>query len=186
METPALKRLFAVDEFHQMAEAGVFGEHDRLELLDGEIVQTTPIGSRHAACVMRLNEWLSQVVRSAALVSVQGPLVLDEGTELYPDIALLRRRPDFYSQSHPSPGDVLLVVEVADTTAEYDRRVKVPRYARVGIPEVWVVDLRARAIDVYDRPMAGEYRGQRQVGPGESFAVPGVSDRLLAVADILA
>lgn len=186
METPVLKRLFTVDEFHQMAEAGVFGEDDRLELLDGEIVQMTPIGSRHAACVMRLNAWFSQVGQSRALVSVQGPLVLAEGTELYPDIALLRPRADFYGQSHPRPSDVLLLVEVTDTTGDYDRRLKVPRYARAGIPEVWVVDLRARAIDVYDRPMAGEYRGQRQVGPGDSLAVPGVSDRLLAVADILA
>ncbi len=186
METPALKRLFTVHEFQQMAEAGVFAENDRLELLDGEIVQMTPIGSRQAACVMRLNAWCSELARSGALVSVQGPLVLDEGTELYPDIALLRRRADFYSNSHPRPSDVLLVVEVADTTGDYDRHVKIPRYARAGIPEVWVVDLRARAIDVYDRPMAGEYRGQRQVGPGESLAVPALPGQQLAVADILA
>lgn len=185
METPVLKRLFTVDEFHQMAEGGVFGEDDRLELLDGEIVQMTPIGSRHAGCVMRLNAWFNQIAQSGALVSVQGPLVLSEGTEFYPDIVLLRRREDFYSRSHPRPGDVLLVVEVADTTVDYDRRVKVLRYARSGVPEVWVVDLNARLIDVYARPLAGEYRDQRRVGPGESLTVPGVSGQQLAVAEIL-
>lgn len=186
MEAQVLKRLFSVDEFHQMAEAGVFGEDDRLELLDGEIVQMTPIGSRHAACVKRLNQWFAQHVRTGVIVSVQHPVVLDEGTEFYPDIALLERRADFYSQSHPRPGDVLLVVEVADTTGDYDRGVKVPRCARAGIPEVWVVDLRARALDVYDRPTGGEYLGQRRVEPGESLTSPGVPDHQIAVSDVLA
>jgi len=186
METPVLKRLFTVDEFHQMAEGGVFGEDDRLELLDGEIVQMTPIGSQHAACVKQLNEWFVRHVGVDVIVGVQDPVVLDEGNELYPDIALLRRQPDFYNRSHPRPSDVLLVVEVADTTGDYDRRVKVPRYARAGIPEVWVVDLRARVIDVHAGPVAGEYRDPRRVGPGESLAVPGVSGQQLAVAEILA
>jgi len=105
---------------------------------------------------------------------------------LYPDIALLHRRSDFYSQSHPRPGDVLLVIEVADTTGDYDRQVKVPRYARAGVPEVWVVDLNARVIEVYARPLAGEYRDRRQIQPGESVAIPGVPGQQLAVADILA
>ena len=185
MEAQVLKRLFSVDEFHQMAEAGVFGEDDRLELLDGEIVQMTPIGSRHAACVMRLNASFGQLWASA-VVSVQGPLVLDEGTEVYPDIALLERRPDFYSQSHPRPGDVLLVIEVADTTGDYDRRVKVPRYARAGIPEVWVVDIQGRAIEVYRQASAGKYREQRRAEPGEALAIPGVPDQRLAVDAVLA
>jgi len=186
MDTQVLRRLFSVDEFHQMAEAGVFGEGDRLELLDGEIVQMTPIGSRHAGCVMRLNELFAQRRQASAIVSVQGPLVLDEGTELYPDVALLARRPDFYSQSHPRPVDVLLVVEVADTTLDYDRGVKVPHYARVGIPEVWVVDLHARAIHVYRQPSGGEYRDERRTGLGEWLAIPGVPDQRLAVDDVLA
>jgi Uma2 family endonuclease len=185
METPVLKRLFTVDEFHQMAEGGVFGEDDRLELLDGEIVQMTPIGSRHAGCVMRLNAWFGRFVQSGALVSVQGPLVLGEGTEFYPDVALLLRRDDFYSQTHPRPSDVLLVIEVADTTADYDRRVKIPRYARAGVREVWVVDLNERVIDVYARPVTGEYRDQRRVGPGESLVIPGVPGQQLAVGDLL-
>ena len=186
MEAQVLKRLFSVDEFHQMAEAGVFGEDDRLELLDGEIVRMTPIGSRHAACVKRLNAWFAQRVRAGVIVGVQDPVVLSEGTEFYPDVALLQQRPDFYSQSHPRPSDVLLVVEVADTTGDYDRRVKVPRYARAGVPEVWVVDLRAHAIEVYRQPAGDAYRDVRRAGPGESLALPGVSDQRLAVDDVLA
>ena len=186
METPVLKRLFTVDEFHQMADAGVFGEDDRLELVDGDIVQMTPIGSRHASCVKRLNRWFAQHVGPDVIVSVQDPVVLDDGNELFPDVALLRQRPDFYDGSHPRPGDVLVVVEVADTTGDYDRRVKVPRYARAGVPEVWVVDLNARVIEVYARPLAGEYRDRRPIQPGESVAIPGVPGQQLAVADILA
>lgn len=185
MEAPVLKRLFSVDEFHQMAETGVFREDDRLELVDGEIVQMTPIGSRHAGCVARLNEWFGQHVRHLAIVNVQNPLVLGGRTEFYPDLALLKRRADFYSESHPEPADVLLVVEVADTTGEYDREVKVPRYARAGVPEVWVVDVRERAIDVYRQPSGDEYREQRRLGPAESLSIPGVGEQRLAVSDVL-
>lgn len=185
METQVLRRAFTVDEFHRMAEAGVLAEDDRLELLDGEIVQMTPIGSRHAGCVSRLSEWFGQRLHAVAIVSVQNPVVLSQHTELYPDIALLKRRPDFYSASHPQPGDVLLVVEVADTTGDYDRRVKVPRYARAGIPEVWVVDLRERAIDVYREAAGGEYRKHHRVGSGQSLVIPGVADQRIAVGDVL-
>jgi Uma2 family endonuclease len=185
METQVLRRAFTVDEFHRMAEAGVFAEDDRLELVDGEIVQMTPIGSRHAGCVDRLNDWFGQRLSGKAIVRVQNPVLLGEQTEFYPDIALLKRRPDFYSESHPQPGDVLLVIEVADTTGDYDRRVKVLRYARAGIPEVWVVDLRERAIDVYREAAGGEYREHQRVGVGQSLVIPGVSDQRIAVGDVL-
>ena len=186
MEAQVLRREFSVDEFHRMADAGVFAEDDRLELLDGEIVRMTPIGSRHAGCVDRLNELFWERCRAVAIVHVQNPLVLSKQTEFYPDIALLKRRPDFYSQSLPQASDVLLVVEVAETTGNYDRRIKVPRYARADIPEVWVVDLRDRAIDVYRQAEGDEYRGQRRVGPGQSLAIPGVPDQRVAVDEVLA
>jgi len=186
MEALVLKRVFSVDEFHRMTEAGVFAEGDRLELLDGEIVRMTPIGSRHAGCVDRLSDLFWERCRAVAIVRVQNPVLLSQQTELYPDIALLKRRPDFYSESLPQPGDVLLVVEVADTTGDYDRRIKVPRYARAGIPEVWIVDLRDRAIDVYRQAEGEEYREQRRVGPGESLVIPGVADRRIAVDEVFA
>jgi len=185
MEAQVLKRAFSVDEFHRMVEAGVLAEDDRLELLDGEIVRMAPIGTRHAGCVARLSHLFWERCHAIAIVNVQNPLALTEEIEFYPDIALLMMRPDFYSQSPPQPGDVLLVVEVADTTGDYDRRIKVPRYARTGIPEVWVVDLRDRAIDVYRQAEGDEYREQRRVGPGDSLVIPGVPDRWIAFDEVL-
>lgn len=184
MEAQVLKRRFTVEEFHQIGEGGVFREDDRLELVDGEIVEMTPIGSPHAGCVMRLNAWFGRHAQAGAIVSVQGPVVLNDRTELYPDLALLAGRPDFYSQSHPGPADVLLVVEVADTSGAYDRGIKVPRYARAGIAEVWVVDLPARAVDVYRQPAADAYRDTTRAVPGEFLDVPGTSHRI-GVHDIL-
>lgn len=185
MEAQVLRRVFSVDEFHRMADAGVFAEDDRLELLDGEIVRMTPIGSRHVGCVDRLNAWFGQRLHADVIVHVQNPVLLSQQTEVYPDIALLKGRPDFYSQSLPQPSDVLLVVEVAETTGDYDRRIKVPRYARAGVPEVWVVDLRDRAIDVYRQAVGGEYREQRRVRPGESLVIPGVPDLWIALDQML-
>jgi Uma2 family endonuclease len=184
MEAQILKRRFTVEEFHQMAEAGVFGEDDRLELVDGEVVQTTPIGSPHAACVKGLNRWLAQHLQERALVGIQDPIVLDDQTEMYPDVMVLEPRPDLYRHSHPRGGDVLLVIEVSDTTLDYDRRVKVPRYARAGVPEVWIVDLRGRGIDVYRKPAGERYAEERRVTPGESLAIPRASQHI-AVEQIL-
>lgn len=185
MDIAVLRRTFTVDEFHRMAEAGVFREDDRLELLDGEIVQMTAIGSRHAGCVKRLNALLGRHVQENAIVGVQDPVVLAGDTELYPDVVLLRPRPDFYSQSHPRPADVLLVIEVADTTLPYDRGVKLPRYSRAGIPEVWVVDLQDRVVDVYRRPASEKYFDHERLGPGQAVTIPGPLDQQLAVSDVL-
>lgn len=162
MTVQAPKRLFTVREFHRMAEGGVFHEDDRVELLAGEVVEMTPIGARHAGCVKRWNALLSALVRGIAVVSVQDPVELDDHSELQPDLALLSNRSDFYTDSHPRPSDVLLVIEVADTSGEYDRGTKVPLYGRAGIPEVWVVDLAARAVDVYKQPSAAGYQDHRR------------------------
>lgn len=162
------RRYFKVDEYHRMGEAGVFSEDDRVELVEGEIVEMTPIGRRHASCVGRLTEIFGGY--SQAILWVQNPVQLDVYTEVQPDVALLRRREDFYSRSHPTPSDVLLAVEVADTSAAYDREVKLPLYARSGVPEVWLVDLNESAVEVYAAPERGEYRESRRVARGESLA----------------
>jgi Uma2 family endonuclease len=177
MPVQAPRRLFTVREFHRMAEAGVFSEDDRVELLAGEIVEMTPIGSRHAACVKRLNAMLSSCVGMSLIVSVQDPIELGDHSEPQPDLAVLRFRPDFYRDAHPGPADVVLVVEVADTSAETDRVDKVPLYARAGIPEVWLVDLGSRLVDVYRQPSPGAYRDHRRAGPGDrltSDVLPGL------------
>jgi Uma2 family endonuclease len=137
---------FTVDEYHRMAEAGILQREQRVELIEGEIVDMTPIGRRHMACVDRLTRDFVRGVGDRAIVRVQGSLRLHDHSEPVPDLVLLRPRDDFYADSDAGPEDALLVIEVADTSEHYDRHVKVPLYARAGIPEVWLVDLTAGSI----------------------------------------
>jgi Uma2 family endonuclease len=135
-----------VDEYHRMGRAGILPEDSRVELINGEIIDMAPIGSRHAGSVSQLNALLERATGDAAIVWVQNPIALSDHTEPQPDLALLRPREDFYKTAHPGPGDVLLVIEVADTTLAYDRDIKLPLYARASIPEAWLVDLAARTL----------------------------------------
>src|SRR5437870_5978990 len=137
MAVEIAKRCFNVAEYYRMAEAGILTEEDHVELIDGEIVAMSPVGSRHAACVKRLNRILGRRVGDLVVVGVQDPIGLDDYSEPEPDISLLRPRADFYSEAHPIPSDVLMIIEVADSSDLYDREVKVPLYARAGIPETW-------------------------------------------------
>lgn len=179
------RRRFTVDEYYQMTQAGFLGEDDSVELLDGEIVEMTPIGRRYAACVYRLTDLFSQMFRDSALVGVQSPVRLNEKTEPQPDALLLRRRPDFYASGHPTPQDVLLLVEAADSSNEPDRRVKVPLSARSGIPKVWPVDLEQGTITVYRDPASNGYRTARVLRRGEQVSPNAFPDRSIAVDDIL-
>lgn len=178
------RRLFTVDEFVRMAQADVFRPDDRLELLEGEILQMTPIGSAHAACVARLTHIFSRLADRAVLF-VQNPVRLSERSLPQPDLALLRPREDFYAAAHPGPSDVLLLVEVADTTLAYDRDVKVPLYAQAGIAEVWVVDLEGRVVWVYREPGAGGYGWVRRFGPGERLDLAAFPDFGVAAKEVL-
>jgi Uma2 family endonuclease len=146
-----------VDEYYRMAEAGVLAPDARVELIEGEVVDMAPIGTRHASAVKRLNQLLSSAVVGRAIVAVQDPVRLGDLSEPEPDVMLLAPRADFYAERHPTAADVLLLVEVSDTTARYDRQIKVPLYARHGVAEVWVVDLDARVLRVHRKPAAGEY-----------------------------
>lgn len=168
MSVQVAKRWFTVAEYNRMGEAGIFTEDDRVELIEGEIIEMSPIGRRHAACVDRLNELLSERLRRKAIVRVQSPVVLNDYAQPQPDVALLRRRDDFYERALPAPGDVMLVAEVADTTLEYDRQIKVPLYARAGIHEVWVVNLPDGQVEVYTRPAGGAYQDVRRHARAEA------------------
>jgi len=145
----------------------------------------TPIGRRHAACVNRLTDRFSRTFRDAALVSVQNPLHLSEDTEAQPDLALLRPTADLYASDHPGPEDIFLLVDVAEASAETDRRVKAPLHARKGIQEVWPVDLEQETIAVYLDPSAGGYCTLRVVRRGEQLAPSAFPDRPAAAADIV-
>ena len=179
------RRRFTAEEYHWMARVGILGEDDRVELVDGEIVEMTPIGHRHAACVNRLAELFSLTLGNAAIVSVQNPVRLGQYSEPQPDLALLRRKPDFYASGHPSAEDILLLVEVADSSAEPDRRVKIPLYARGGAPEVWLVELDQETVTVYRDPAPDGYHTVRVVRRGEQVAPAAFPSHSLAVSDIL-
>jgi Uma2 family endonuclease len=171
MPTSTCKRLFTVAEYERMVQVGIFAEDDRLELINGEILEMSPIGSRHAACVRRLQQLFTRQLGDRALVDVQNPLLLHDRSEPLPDVMLLKPQPDFYAAGHPRPDDVLLVIEVADTSLAYDRDIKVPVYASSGIPEVWVVDLTSATVWVYRVPAPDGYqevtdvRGPAHIAP---------------------
>ncbi|MDM7323431.1 MAG: Uma2 family endonuclease [Thermus sp.] len=156
-----LRYRFTAEDFHRMAEAGILPEDARVELLEGEIVNMSPIGKRHAYALNALVDLLSPLVGQAVL-SVQNPLVLGPATEVYPDLALLKPPRTRYRDRLPQGEDVLLLVEVADTSLAYDLEVKLPLYAKAGIPEVWVVDLTRDRLLVFRKPAEGGYQ-QKEV-----------------------
>jgi len=179
------RRRFTVDEYEQMGRVGILGEDDRVELLDGEIVEMTPIGVRHAECVNRFTRQLVLVFDDVAVVLVQNPIRLSERSEPQPDLALVHRRPGLYASSHPLAMDVLLIVEVADASIEADRRVKIPLYARAGIPEVWLVDLNQDTVTAYRDPDRGAYSTAQVVRRGEGLAPGAFPERVLPITDLL-
>jgi Uma2 family endonuclease len=180
----ASRRLFTSAEYHAMAEAGILSEDERVELIAGEIVRMAPIGSRHAGCVKRLNRGLSRL-GDRALVSVQDPIALGPSQEPEPDLALLRPREDDYTRSHPTPAEILLVIEVADFSLDYDRTVKIPLYAQAGIPEAWLVNLLQREIQVFRQPSDNGYREVGTLHPGDRLSPQAFPDFELRVEAIL-
>jgi Uma2 family endonuclease len=151
------KRLFTVSEYAIMGETGILSHHERTELIGGEVILMSPMGPRHALLVRRLTAYLSNQVGQQAIVSPQCPLQLDTYSEPEPDLVLLRNRPDEYGTKHPRGEDVLLLIEVSDSTLEFDRAEKTPRYAKAGIPELWIVDLKQQQIEQYSQPNQGKY-----------------------------
>jgi Uma2 family endonuclease len=169
------RRLLTLEEYERMIEAGVFHEDERIELIRGEIVKIAPIGLAHMACVARLSELLTLMTAGKAKVWPQNNAISLPGSNSRPepDVTLLRWRDDYYAGKHPTPEDVLVVVEVAETSIGYDRGVKGRLYAEAGIPEYWIVNLRAGAIEVYGNPVEGAYKQVRKARRGETLALPG-------------
>jgi Uma2 family endonuclease len=185
MVMPLATRRFTVDEYHRMGRAGVFREDDRVELLEGQIVEMSPIGPAHAGCVAAVTGLLSRRGGERVVVWVQNPVDLGARSEPQPDMALLSPRTDGYRTAHPRARDILLVIEVADTSLEHDRDVKLPLYAEAGVPEVWLVNLTEYAVTVYRDPVGERYATVHNARRGESVTslrLPGVT---LRVEDIL-
>lgn len=149
---------WTVAEYHRMGEVGLLNEDSRVELIDGEIIEMAPIGSFHGGNVNRFIRLFSKVVGDNAIVAAQNPVVLGGYGEPQPDVAILRWREDYYERAHPHAEDVLLLVEISDSTVRYDRDVKIPLYASHGIPEVWLLDIQQKQLEIYRDPGQGQYR----------------------------
>lgn len=173
-----------VDAYYRMAQAGILHEGDRVELIEGEIIDMTPIGESHAATVGRLTQALVLAFAGRALVWPQNPVRIDRLNEPQPDLAILRRREDFYETAKPGPADVVLLIEVADSSLRYDRTVKLPLYARAGIGEVWIVDLQRRVVDAYRRPGRDGYANRTTYQPDETITLALAPDISIGVAQI--
>lgn len=184
-DAPSRHRL-DVGAFYRMAEAGILTANDRVELIGGEIFDMTPIGSAHAGKTNRLNRIFARAAADGlVLVSVQSPLRLDAYNEPEPDVMLLRPRADDYQGRHPDAGDVLLLVELSESSLNYDRGTKLPLYARHGVPEVWIVDLRGAAVEVYRLPAQDGYHVKERLtdGPLAPVLVPGITVDVGALLD---
>ena len=168
------QHLHTVEDYYRMAESGILKPEDRVELIEGVIVDMVPIGSRHVAAVNRLNQILVDAVAGEAIVSVQNPIRLNDLSEPEPDIALLKPRQDFYAVAHPGPDDALLIIEVANSSLNYDRNVKLPLYARHNILQVWLIDLSTKELWFYSRPQDGIFTEQSKADLRQPVTVPGM------------
>lgn len=185
-ETPVaapMRRRLTVDEYHRMGEAGILGEDNRVELIDGELVTMAPIGSGHAYIVDLMTDSLVRQVPRNCLVRIQNPIQLGDFGEPEPDMAIVKRQN--YRLQHPQASDVLVLVEVAETSLKYDRTTKLRLYARFGIPEVWIIDVDGKRVEVYRTPQADAqtYQDVRRYTKGFVVpeAIPGIE---LRVADL--
>ncbi|HEX8921320.1 MAG TPA: Uma2 family endonuclease [Pyrinomonadaceae bacterium] len=185
MSRQLAKYWISVDEYERMGRAGVFKKDARLELIEGAIYEMPPIGSPHAACVTILHQLLTLKYAGKLIVISQNPIRLNDFSEPQPDVALLRWRDDYYRNSHPTPDDVLLVIEVADSTVETDRSYKVPLYAKAGIAEVWLVNLPEEQVELFASPVDGSYKIAATFKRGDTARSQTIEDLAIDVSDIL-
>lgn len=176
---------FTAADYHRMGEAGIFHHDDRVELIEGEILRMSPIGDRHAGRVIVLNRVFSLRLGERAYVSVQNAVRLSEHSEPEPDLVIMRLPDAGEPVRAPHPQDILLLIEVSDTTLSFDRDTKVPLYAQAGIPEVWLLDLQGDRLRVYRDPIDGEYRSISVLVRGDSVTLMAFPDVTLTVEEIL-
>jgi Uma2 family endonuclease len=176
---------FTVKEYYRMAETGVLRPDARVELLDGRILDMSPIGPFHGGLVNRLVRTFNKTCKGRWLLSVQNPVRLDGHSEPEPDVMLLGPSPDDYTSRHPRPDEVFLLIEVSDTTLELDREEKLPAYGRAGIPEVWIVNLNDETIEVYREPHFTGYGSKQVLQAGDQASPAAFPDVLVDVAELL-
>ncbi|MGH9940770.1 MAG: Uma2 family endonuclease [Pyrinomonadaceae bacterium] len=185
MSRQLAKHWITADEYQRMGEAGIFRPDERLELLEGEIYKMSPVGPLHASTVKILSGLLNRLFAGRLIVSTQDPIRLDDFSEPQPDVALLLWRDDHYRHAHPTPADVLLVIEVADSTVESDRAYKVPLYAKAGIPEVWLVNLPDGLIELYAELSGGAYHVTRRFARDEEARSHSLAELRVGVTSVI-
>ncbi len=187
IDAPALTRKkIRAEEIYKMMEIGILPEESGWELIDGEIIHRMTIGSRHASVVRKLEKILERNFGDIVIISGQNPIHIDEYNEPEPNIALLKLRADFYAADHPLPEDVLLLIEVSDTTLEYDREIKKILYAAAGIQEFWIINLKENTIECYSSPNKGKYYLVKIVAAGEIAESVSIENLTLNLEEILA
>lgn len=185
MDVAVSRRRFTVDDYHRMGEVGILSPTDRVELIDGEIVSMTPIGPRHGASVDRTNRVLVTAVGTSAIVRVQGSVRLDLFHEPEPDIVLLRPRADFYASAHPGAADILLIIEFAESSIDYDRDIKRRVYAKAGVVEYWLVDLNEDVVHVHADPSNAVYRSVTSYRRGQFLTPRSLPSGVISTLDLL-
>lgn len=171
MPPDVTKRLLNVDEFIQMAERGILMPNERVELIRGEMIEMSPIGTHHQSTVDSLNALLTVITYKKAIVRAQGPVFLDEYSLPQPDLALLKYRDDYYRTKHPGPEDIVLLIEVSKTSYDFDKKVKAPLYAEAGISEYWIIDLERQRIEIFRNPAEGVYQSVISAGKAEEISI---------------
>jgi len=185
MRVEVTKKLFTVDEYYRMAEAGIIAEDDRVELIEGEIIEMSPIGLKHMSCVDRANDLFTSAFKGRALISVQHPLRLNNYNEPQPDIVVLKPRADYYASKPHTPEDTFLVIEVSDTTLRYDVNVKLPIYAALGISELWIENLQKDLLLICRDATGKSYKTQLILRQGDSISPIAFPDVVFKVEDLL-
>lgn len=179
------RKFFTVDEYDTMIKAGVFDGKERVELIEGEFVKKMTQGDLHIGCINKITWILRNILPAEYLFSIQNAVRINDFSAPEPDVAILRFRDDFYSTGKARPEDILLLIEVADTTAGSDRQFKIPLYARAAVPEVWLVNLPRKIVEVYSEPKNGKYRIIRKAGKNEILQPELLPGLKLKVAEIL-
>lgn len=179
------RRPFTVEDYHRMADIGIFGPDERTELLDGEVVRRMTVSSRHAGCVKQLLQIFAAGLAGRAILGVQDPVQLDDRSEPEPDLAILAMREDMYRQRHPLPADIHLLIEVAESSIQIDREIKTPLYAAAGIPELWIVDLPAERISVLRQPGPAGFDERIELGRGDRLTPMAFPELEIRVEEVL-
>ena len=181
--TPFKYRL-TVEQYYKMAEVGILGIEHRTELIEGEIIEMSPIGAKHAGTINRLSRVLSPRISDQAIISIQNSIRLNDSSEPQPDLAILHLRDDCYTESIPTPTEIFLLIEVSDSTLKYDREVKIPLYAKAGIPEVWIANIEEQIFEVYKSPNQDRYEQVQNYGKGEVISMSMFANIAIAVDEV--